>query len=229
MLAMCFGFWNSHLVWLMTYTFDVDMSLVYDSTSTSYWVNSPVDGVGSSTHSYPQDMDISSILKKAHPKGKTTSGPTKRSSSKISNKRPRLEDSNQETESSECPLLTSSCYAKNFVLTWRVTQQTTYSPIHMFTPPPSENQSPTKALPEIQFLSHPSTPLPDAPSTEAGKIFPCHDLVESVPTSSSLRSIFQQQQSLLPLQLRRLSPLTFHLIPLNALFTHGSSFRNPIY
>ncbi|MBA0706439.1 hypothetical protein Golax_018548, partial [Gossypium laxum] len=73
--------------------------------------NSPADDIGSSSHSRTvlvstQNMDISTILKEARTKGKTTVVLSSKVTSKKMKKKVRLEESTQETESSECsPLI----------------------------------------------------------------------------------------------------------------------------
>lgn len=67
--------------------------------------NLHVDGVGSSLHSNPQEMYISSILIRDRGKEKTTSILPHKTKTKDTRKRARKKEGTWESESSECPPL----------------------------------------------------------------------------------------------------------------------------
>ncbi|KAH1038765.1 hypothetical protein J1N35_040508 [Gossypium stocksii] len=75
------------------------------SFSTSNQAKSPVDDARLPSHSNTQDMDISSILKGTHSLGKTTVTSSKKIVEKKTKKRVRIEESTQESSSSDCPPL----------------------------------------------------------------------------------------------------------------------------
>ncbi|MBA0577301.1 hypothetical protein Golob_025260 [Gossypium lobatum] len=134
--------------------------------------NSPVDDIGSSSHSRTvlvstQNMDISTILKEARTKGKTTVVLSSKVTLKKMKKKVRLEESTQETESSECsPLIrhksgnepTTTVTHTSPVLTLHMVADSsmkavphTVSLIHISDPPLIVR--PTEAIPQIQSIT----------------------------------------------------------------------------
>ncbi|KAH1055865.1 hypothetical protein J1N35_033930 [Gossypium stocksii] len=82
------------------------------STFSSSRANSPTDGVGSSSSSHTttpiptENIDVLAILDEAHVNESASAPPPKKAVVKKTQKRPRVEWSNQETKDTEHPQLT---------------------------------------------------------------------------------------------------------------------------
>ncbi|KAH1031272.1 hypothetical protein J1N35_043446 [Gossypium stocksii] len=149
-------------------------------------------------------MDISAILNKAQAKKKTTTASSRKTTVKKSNKRPRLEESTQETRISECHPFTQRKPNKELVTTDIHTSPVLILPaiqapptefvhpidplIHIFDP--LLTKSPIEAIPLIQSFFPPNIPSHEVPSIEIEGFFPWCNIMKSGLPFVSLSSIF---------------------------------------